>query len=292
MTDTQLQLGVYDMPADEYHADTSSLSSSGARLLLPPNCPAVFRYKQQNPDPPTATFDIGSAAHKLVLGTGAELVLVDRARWDTNAVKAELAEIRERGAIPLKRGPFEQVHAMAEALRAHPAAALFAPESGEPEKSLYWQDVTGTLLRARLDWLPRPTDNRRMIVADYKTTANADPAACMKAIADHGYHVQAAWYLDGVHTLGIADDAAFVFVFQEKNPPYLVTVVEPDPDALMWGRQLGDRAIHLYRRCTESGHWPGYADDVVLGELPRYTVHQYEAARDRGDLDVDLPVSA
>src|SRR5258708_26204894 len=43
--------GVYGIPADAYHADPiegGSLSSSGARRLLPPGCPALFRQDRKS----------------------------------------------------------------------------------------------------------------------------------------------------------------------------------------------------------------------------------------------------
>jgi hypothetical protein len=60
--------GVYDqVPEHVYHADPipgGSLSSSGARKLLAPSCPALFKHDQDNPQPHKKTFDIGTAAHK------------------------------------------------------------------------------------------------------------------------------------------------------------------------------------------------------------------------------------
>ena len=56
--------GVYDIPAEDYHRDPvpgGSLSSTGARKLLPPSCPAKFRYEQDNPPTPTAALDFGQA---------------------------------------------------------------------------------------------------------------------------------------------------------------------------------------------------------------------------------------
>jgi hypothetical protein len=52
--------------------------------------------------PPAATehvttFDFGHAAHKLVLGAGPEIVVVDAERWDTKAIKEEVAAIHAAG---------------------------------------------------------------------------------------------------------------------------------------------------------------------------------------------------
>lgn len=266
--------GVYPMTAAEYHADPvpgGSLSSTGARKLLPPSCPALFHYEREHPGPARKVWEIGSAAHKLVLGAGPDLVLVDRARWDTNEVKAELAAIRERGAIPLKRPEYDQVHAMADQLREHPfAGKLFDPATGVAEQVLVWRDrETGVWCRALLDFLRHPLPGRRLFVPDYKTCASAAPEKLGRAMAEHGYHIQLAWYLAGVRALGLGDERAVgVLVGQEKTPPYLVTVVQPDPPAMRMGEIRMREALRLYAECTASGRWHGYADDVVLAELP------------------------
>src|SRR5690606_30256662 len=143
-------------------------------------------------------------------------------------------EARERGAIPLKRGDYEQIQAMAAALRAHPVARpSFTEAAGRAEQSLFRQARdTRAVCRAPIDHPPHPTQQGRLILADYKTCATADANKLPRVIVDHGYHLQAAWYIGGVRTLGLAEDVAFLFVFQEKQAPYLVTVVELDHEAL------------------------------------------------------------
>jgi hypothetical protein len=270
--------GIYDIPNDVYHADPvpgGSLSSTGARRLLPPSCPALFRYEQLHGQPPKRVFDFGTAAHGIVLGSGPELVRVDAPNYLTKKAQAARDDARTRGAVPLLPHEYEQVQAMAEAIRQHPAArALFAEASGQPEQSLFWQDQrTGVWRRARLDWMPFAT-GRRMVVPDYKTAVSAAPSAIAKAVHSFGYHQQAAWYLDGVKALG-GGDAAFVFVVQEKTPPYLVTVVELDPLALRIGRERNRQAIDLYRRCLTANDWPAYSDSIESISLPAWAENQH-----------------
>ena len=273
--------GVYDIPADVYHADPvpgGSLSSSGARRLLPPSCPALFRYEQLHGRKPRRVFEIGHAAHALVLGTGPELVEVDATDWRTKAAKEAAADARERGAVPLLPDEYAEIHAMAEALRAHPVArALFDPDRGTPEQSLFWRDApSGIWRRAMLDWLPDPGAGR-LIVPDYKTTTCAAPAELSKTVHKYGYHQQHAQYVDGAQALDLGDqDAAFVFVFQEKAAPYLVTVIELDALALRIGRDLNRQAIDLYAQCSRSGVWPGYSDEVESVPLPVWVERAYE----------------
>lgn len=296
------QPGVYDLDAAAYHADPvkgGSLSSTGARKLLPPSCPAHYRHWRENGEGTKKAWDIGHAAHALTLGTGPELVLVDRDRWDTKAVKEELAEIRDRGAVPLKLAEYEQVHAMAAALRAHRwAGKLFEPGTGDAERALVWQETAtveveqpdGThevrrvtvMCRALIDWLRHPLPGYRYLLPDYKTTGakhGAAPSKIGRTISDFGYYIQLGFYLRGVRALDLGgDDAKGLLVIQETAAPYLVTVAEPDHVAMRLAELRIREAIDTYARCITTGVWSGYADDVVLAELPPWETRDLEGA--------------
>lgn len=274
--------GVYDLPDAEYHADPvpgGSLSVSGARKLLPPSCPARYRYERDHGRPPKAAYDFGHAAHKLMLGRGPRLVVVDRERWDTKAVKEEVAEIRASGGVPLKPADYATAQAMVAALRQHPvAAALFDPDRGPAEQSLFWQDGA-VWRRARFDCpaVPLTTASGLDVFADYKTCDNACPTKLDRAISDYGYHQQADWYLAAAKALKLceSDAGAFLFVFQEKNPPYLVTVIQPDAMAMRIGRSLNARALEVYQECVETGRWPGYSDEIEMVGVPSYVEYRF-----------------
>lgn len=272
-TPTITEPGVYEMTADEYHADPvvgGSLSSSGARALLPPSCPAKYRWAQDHPDevPVRRVFNFGHAAHKLVLGAGPELHVVDADSYRTKAAQNERDEALAGGAVPLTRPEWAQVKAMAAALRDHPVVGkLFEPESGWSELALVWRDEhTGVMCRALLD---RYRTGPRPVIVDYKGARAGDLESISRAIYEYGYHIQNAWYAEGARALGLAgDDTPFVFVFQEKDPPYLVTPVYLDPTALRIGAARCRQARSIYRYCTDQGHWYAHTDDLALVSLP------------------------
>ncbi|WP_260867889.1 PD-(D/E)XK nuclease-like domain-containing protein [Streptomyces sp. SAJ15] len=269
---TGVEPGMYDIPAELYHSDPipgGSLSSTGARKLAT-ECPARFKHWLDNPEPHTAALEFGTAAHTVVLGNGPELVVVDADRWDTNETKAKVAAIREAGGVPLKPADYQRINDMAEALAANPEASdLLAPGSGLAEQSLFWPDGD-VWRRVRIDWL-RPD-----AIVDYKTSRSVDPQHLEKAVHEYGYHQQAEFYRDGAVELGLLPPgAAFKFIFQEKNPPYLVTVAEIDAFAREVGRQMNAGALHLYATCRATGHWPAYVEGTALIPLPAYVERQY-----------------
>ncbi len=294
-TDTRLEVttpGVYDLTAEQYHADPvpgGSLSSSGARKLLPPSCPAIYRYELDNQPPHRRVFDYGHAAHCKVLGAGADIVPVMADNWRTKAAQEARDTAYAEGKTPLLVDEVAQVDAMAAAIREHPIArALFDPErGGKGEQSLFWQQAVPVSTpdgarprqvwrRAMLDWLPALTPSGRLIVPDYKTAAKADPQAFAKSAFDLGYHQQAAWYVDAVTALGLADDVAFVFVVQQKTPPYPVTVLELDVDAMRIGRLLNQQALQIFAACRETGRWPGFSEQVELVSPPPWVLNQFK----------------
>lgn len=267
-----------DLTADAYHADRTSISSSGLRALLAPGCPAQFKYDRDNPRPAKKEFDLGHAAHALILGDGPSVEVVEGARWDTNVTKAKVKELRSKGIVPLKEHEMAQVEAMAEAIRRHPhAGPLFTPGNGVAERSIFWtHEGTGVRVRVRPDWLIVRPDVT--IVVDLKTTTDASPEACSKAIASYGYHQQGALYLDGVEAAGLAPEGGrFVFVFQSKKPPYLVTVRELADQDQDIGRARNDRALQIYADCVANDEWPDWTGRVT--EIPQIGMPSWETLR-------------
>lgn len=270
--------GIYDgIPEEQYHADRESLSVSGAKKLLPPSCPAIFKHERDHGQPQKAAFDFGHAAHATVLGVGMPIEVIDVPDWRTKAAQEAKKEAHAAGKVPLLASDKATVDEMAAAIRRHPiASALLNPERGKPEQSGYWLDTAHDVTRRfRLDWLP-DTDGGRLIVPDYKTCTSAEPSAIRKAAANFGYYQQHPWYVDGLKALEVADDIAFVFIFQEKTAPYLVTVAELDAEAVLLGRKRNDQALQVYAECVATNTWPSYTDDVELISLPGWATYQLQ----------------
>lgn len=268
----EVQPGLYDIDAELYHSDPipgGSLSSTGARRLA--DCPARFKYFLDNPEPYKPEFEFGTAAHTVILGNGPELVVVDEKRWDTNETKARLTKIRAAGNVPLKAEARQRIDDMAEVLSQHPEASdLLIPGSGLAEQSIFWEEQ-GIWRRSRIDWL-RPDE-----IVDYKSARSVHPDYLQKAVSEYGYHQQDDFYRRGAVHLGlIPASGSFKFIFQEKKPPYLVTVAELDFPARVIGGELNDRAIYAYAMGRATGHWPAYSEGITYISLPKWVERKYE----------------
>ena len=262
---------VPNMPESAYHAHPA-LSSSGARKLLA--SPAKFHYAQTAPEEHQDYFDIGSAAHAKVLGVGLPIEVIDADNWRKKATTDQRDAAYAAGRIPLLKADAERVDLMAEAILANRIARSLL-EKGTPEVSGFWTDErTGVDCRCRWDLQP-PEGVRAW--TDYKTTQNADPRAFAASAARYGYDVQAAWYLWGARELGMADrTSAFLFLVQEKEPPYLVSTVQLDAQAMRIGEEKARVALRIYAECAESGRWPGYPEEIVQVGLPVWAVREWE----------------
>lgn len=300
MTATIGQVGVHEgVPHEVYIADPvpgGSLSSTGAKRLLPPSCPAKYRWYADHPQV-KHEFDLGHAAHLHVLGAGAPIEVIQKTttRTDpktkeivttvedagdrrTDSAKKHEVAIRTAGRMPLLASELADVRAMAAAIRRDELAmALLDDDLGQAEVTLVAQDPrTGVMLRARIDWL-RQTEAGRVRAVDYKTTTCAEPEALRRQMYSYGYHVQSAFYLYVLRLLGLAGNGSrFVFLAQEKEPPYLTSAYEPDPEALAVGLAKVERAIEIYHDCKAADVWPGYSDEVLRLSLPRYALTERE----------------
>jgi hypothetical protein len=273
---------VYDLDEQEYHRDPvpgGSLSSTTAKRLLPPSCPALARWKTDHPEQKDA-YNIGSVAHSLVLGAGCEIVEVAADSWRTTSAKAERAEARSRGAVALLTDDFEAAHAMADAVRQHPIAGVLFTD-GRAEVSAFWRErvpftEAQVWCRARFDYL------REGMIVDLKTTSGGtDDASIGRSIAKFGYHVQEAFYRRSFFRL-TGDGCggawpAFVFVFVDVAPPHLVRVVELDDPTREQGARDVDTALQIWHDCRESGVWPGRDTGVGMVGLPRWALDRVDA---------------
>jgi hypothetical protein len=259
--------GFFAFTADLYHADPCpepSLSCSIAKLLVTRGSTplhAWFEHPRLNPayaPEEEQKFDLGKAAHSLMLKDPQEFEIVDAPDWRTKAAQERREVARIAGKIPLLAHQFKEAQAMVEAadaqLDGHEEGSEFFVEGhGWPERTMIWREGD-VWCRARLDWLPEIPK----LYPDYKSTsASADPRVWQNAAFANGFDIQASFYCRGLRALGI-DKPEFRFVVQENYAPYALSVIQLSPGLIDLADRKVELAIEIWRACVRDNVWPGY----------------------------------
>jgi PDDEXK-like domain of unknown function (DUF3799) len=291
MDQISMRIGtILDMPANEYFADPCpkpSLTQSIAKILIDQS-PAHARlvhpklnglgYKPELGEYKSATA-IGNAAHKLVLGRGKDIAVLEFKDFRTDAAKAARDETIASGGVPILVKHHNVAKALAAAIREQLdlAGCGAAFEIGNPEVVMI-AERDGTYFRSMVDWMVSPT-----LFYDLKTlSSSAAPYTAPSRMVDHGWDVQAAMQ---EHILDILDGTGdiythpgrrkFRFVAVETEEPFALTVNELDENTMTMGRKKLHHAIRIWRECMKNGHWPGYPPIVNRPEYPNFAVNQW-----------------
>jgi hypothetical protein len=273
--------GLYpDIPEDAYHADPvpeGSLSVSGAKLLLPPSCPAKYDYQRRHPKAPTDPMQLGTVVHGLVLGNGRPVDVLPYENYQTKKAQQHRDEAIASGRVPLLTAKYTEAQAIADAVMLDElAGGLFA--EGDAEQSLFWRDPEhGIWLRGRVDWLTY-FDGFPCIV-DLKTSADASPQEFARSVDKYRYYMQDPHYRDGLGAvLGCdPDQIDFLFAVVETEPPYLVMTHRVELEDVELGRQCNAIAREIYHDCAEANVWPKWSQSVNDLPLPPYARRRIES---------------
>ncbi|MEM9227725.1 MAG: PD-(D/E)XK nuclease-like domain-containing protein, partial [Verrucomicrobiota bacterium] len=208
-----------------YHGDLlsrqPSLSSTLARKLTTQSpLHAWTAHPRLNPDHEPVqkrSFDVGRAAHSVVLGRGAPFeayppkLLASNGAASTKAAKEWAEAKRADGVTPLKQDDFDAVHAMATTLETK-LAELGVRFDADRSEIVALTEIDDVMCRAMLDNAPAEPSAP---IYDFKTCESAAPDACMRAVMNYGYDVQAAHYLETWAAV-TGEERVLRFVFQEK----------------------------------------------------------------------------
>lgn len=242
--------------------------------------PEKFKYYQEHPEPSTPTLIFGAAVHKLLLEPETfddEFAVspeCDRRTKDgREAYNAFLTASDGKSVITL--ADYEKAQEMAnKALEAPFVKKLL---TGEHEKPFFWvDDLTGEGCKIRVDCIT--TIGGKPVIVDYKTTADASTEGFMRHALNFGYDFQAAMYCVGVKR-ATGENPLFVFIAQEKTPPYSVNILQADDLMVKHGYDIFRELIGIYHECKTTGNWYGYlgAYNVINNlSLPAWLAKEME----------------
>lgn len=257
-------IGLFRVPIDLYHSGPG-ISSTGLKEIL--KSPAHYRaYLDGQED--SAAFRLGRLVHMRLLEPAeyfsAVKVMPDFAEShghpNTKAhreAKADwLADAKAQGCEVVTESEMGEHDRYEKAMRSNRLASKIFT-GGDAEVSCYWIDeATGVLCRARADYI------RGEAIFDLKTTSySAAPKEFQKTVLNFGYHVSAAFYLDGfARYLPVKH---FSWVALEKKPPYCFGFFAADQELLNAGRAEYTKALATFAECMKTQRWPGYEEKFV-----------------------------
>jgi hypothetical protein len=268
-----MKKGIFEIDMALYER-APGIRQSNLKLLA--RSPAHLRYALEHPTPSTPD---------QILGTVLDMALFDPANvwnrcytrpkeyvdfkgckkpWHNGSTFAK-DWYRQHGDKPvITPSQFNDIILMRDAIMKHPAAAL-ALSAGKINRAMFWMDEsTGLQCKAYPDLMSGNT------IVDLKKCRDAGEHNFSKTIANFGYDVQAAWYLDGGVATGQIEENAghFVFIVAEDAPPYAVAVWELQPESVSFGRLKYRRLLNRYLDCVGEGKWPAYSANIEYIGLP------------------------
>ncbi|MBP53366.1 MAG: hypothetical protein GY772_20645 [bacterium] len=270
-------VGIFSLMSFSEYLGVDAMNCSTLKKVA--QSPLHAQHELTTPSEPSQAFVIGDAFHGLVLEPerfDAEYALgLDcgkRTKADKEAWAEWLAEHPLQTA--LKHEEWDAVHAMREAVLAHPTAAEIMDGEGQNELTMVWEDpATGTLCKGRADRLT--TLRGESVIADLKSTIDASPEGWGRRSARFLYHCQAAWYLAGANELAPLD-RRFLFVCCEKKAPYGVTVQELNEDAIKAGAKLNRIYLRRWLKCLEAKKFTGYPAGVIPYGIPSWALNEID----------------
>lgn len=261
--------------ADYLAIDAVSASSLKALTVSPKH---YQHYRAGGARESTPAMRAGTLAHRAILepSTLGRVVVWDGGRraskaWDAFCVAHEGAEI-------VSAPELAQATSIAAAVRREAADYLTV---GNSEVTVEW-DRDHLDCKGRLDWLA--ADNT--VIVDVKTARAVDSSKFGRQAASLAYHMQAAWYVDGVQSItGVTPK--YIIIAVESAAPYDVVCYEVTPDVLDVGRDENQKQVDRLNECLNSDQWPGIGGGCTRTLiLPPWAVGDSES--DISDLGLEV----
>lgn len=267
-------VGCFDMSSDDYRKSDGVSRSTLWKFHNATD--KRFEFLLNEKKEPTDAMNFGTACHAYLLDESefkAKFAFGPDVSRSTKEWKAFEATV-PAGKIILKNKDLEEIMLIAATLKANKLASNIL--KGYHEKTFFWRDEeTGLLCKARPDSIHFSAG----IIADLKTTNDSAPEEFLKKIYDMGYHMQAAYYLDGVKAafeqsgqqleLGRIPDK-FVFVAVENELPFESAIYDLPDFFIDEGRRLYRTYLDRYKAFLGAAKKSSYPEKIITLEPRAY----------------------
>lgn len=243
------------------------VSSTDLKRMM--KSPAHYLYFKENPQEDTPSLLFGRAYHKMCLETSEffeEFAVVPQCDRRTKEGKEIYARFlaESEGKDVITSDMYEQIHKMREVLM----STKFVPKliNGTHEMSYFSTDEsTGLTVKCRPDSHTKIGD--RHLIIDLKTTNNADTDSFTRDAIKYGYDIQAAHYCQIMKQV-TGHDYEFIFICQEKQPPFAVNVLQASEQFMQSGYETRQSLLETLKECIDKNSYPSYMGfDNEIGSL-------------------------
>lgn len=233
--------------------------------------PRQYRHAVDTVREPTRQMALGTAAHVTLLEPATlanhYAVFSGTKNRNSNEWKEFEAKAKADGRTPMYPKDMEAAFRIRDAVMSEPAAAQYL-KNCDREVTIVWEDEeTGILCKGRIDALRR--DN---VEVDVKTCADVTPIWFARQLARLQYHLQRAFYADGLRAV-LKREPDHRIIAVEQSEPHDVAVYRLNDAAMESGRVTYRDLLKRVAECRETGKWPGVSGGQELPlELPKWAL--------------------
>jgi hypothetical protein len=282
----------YDVAEADYRSDPTpipSLTQSLVKIIVEKSPKHAWcaspRLNPQYEYEDDTKFDLGNITHRLILGRGKDIEVVQFDDWRKKAAQDAREEAAEHGRIAVLQHQFDQATEMVTAawaqLKVHEDSDAF--QGGRSEVMICWEE-DGIWFRSLIDHI---SDDLRTIT-DFKTSGMSMAPHIIGIRAETaGWHIQAAFIERGLDILDPAGAGRrrFRFIAEETDKPHTLTSMHMNEYWLSMGRKKVQAGIALWRPAVATNYWRGYGTAAVVPEYPGYKEKQWLERELAGDFE-------
>lgn len=276
-----------DIPLEVYHGDCCDGHSVSSTILraMEEHCPRKAWFNSYlNSNRPAKKdehhFSLGSAMADLFSSgelSAKRFALSPYPEFRTNEAKAWKRQALKDGKYILKKDDLTTLIGMRDALFEEPLIKQ-GILAGDVENSIFHKDKeTGLWIKARPDTIPAD-----QFLGDYKSTADAGKRSIERSIYSYWYNMQLGLSGEVIENALGQKIENYVLIFQEKTPPYLVSIVELSEDYIAHGRVQNRKAIRRFADCLDKDYWPGYDLGEPTIHTPKWLSERIEEEQKSG----------
>lgn len=281
--------GIFNLTMAEYLKDPCIVPSLNAGtiscILSQSPAHAWAQHPRLNPnyqEEHEERFDLGSAAHALLLEGEDRMQLIRADSYRTKAAQEARDAARAEGKYPILEARYHDVFAMREIALQKIAncpdlSGVKLDRDGVAESVVIWQEGE-TMMRCRPDWMAHDAG----ITINYKTTdASSSPASWPRTMLGTGADIQAAFEARGVLAV-TKKQARVIFLVQEVYAPFACSLIALSPEFREFADSKIDCGIEVWRECMKANAWPAYQDRIAYVDPPAWAITQHEELMESG----------